>query len=200
MKALRILSALMVLVQLAACSTLSVQSDYDPDYDFSRLKTWSWVPNAQPSQDVRINNDLMRRRIERAIEQVLAARGYRRIDKGTPDFQVNWFGAIDRKIRYETINHFYGGIGYGPYYGAYWPAYSHTYPVEYEQGTLIIDVLDGKTHKLVWRGTGSDYVTEHKDPAELDKGIREAVEKILANFPPRREKKTVDQQPEPASR
>jgi len=181
----RLLLPLLILL-LAGCSTLSVQTDYDPEYDFTRLKTWTWVKGRKPSDDVRINNDLMRKRIERAISAVLAARGYRYAEKGPADFQVNWFGAIDRKIRYETISHFYGTLGYGPYYGGYWPAYTQTYPVEYEEGTLIIDILDGKTHKLVWRGVGSDYVTEHKNPAELDKGIREAVEKILAGFPPGR--------------
>ena len=69
-------------------------------------------------------------------------------------------------------------------YGGYWPGYSQTYNVEYQEGTLIIDILDAKSHELVWRGTGQDYVEEQQSPEEITEGINQAVTGIMSDFPP----------------
>jgi hypothetical protein len=97
---------------------------------------------------------------------------------------VNWFGGIDNKIRQESINYYYGSMWHGYPYGGYWPGYTQTYNVEYQEGTLIIDILDAKSHELIWRGTGQDYVEEQQTPEQITEGINQAVEGIMADFPP----------------
>lgn len=178
---------LVVLVLFGGCSTLTVKTDYNPEYDFTDLKTYAWLEGDKPSDDIRINNSLVINRVVTAVDKELKAKGYQLVDKDQADFYVNWFGGIENKIRQETINTYYGGMGYGYGgwgYGGYRPAHSRTYNVEYQEGILIIDIVDNKDKQLVWRGTGQDYVEEKGTPEKMTAGINQAVTQILSDFPP----------------
>ena len=52
---------------------------------------------------------------------------------------------------------------------------------QYEEGTLIIDVLDGQNRQLMWRGADSRRLGR---AAPQQEEIRKSVEQILAEFPP----------------
>jgi Domain of unknown function (DUF4136) len=53
----------------------------------------------------------------------------------------------------------------------------------YKVGTLVLDMYDTKTNKLMWRGTAVDTVSSkpEKNEKKLEKGLR----KCLRNFHPR---------------
>jgi hypothetical protein len=89
----------------------------------------------------------------------------------------------------STTNYYgYGGV-YRPYYYSGFGGYNTTnYNIDhYKDGSLIIDIIDASTEKLVWQGTGNKEIDGPvKDP---DKRIPEAVGMIMANFPPGAEKK-----------
>ncbi len=171
----------------SSCSTLSVKTDYNPAYDFSTLKNYTWLDNNKAhGTDARVNNDLVVDRVCKAVEQTLAARGYVKTDAASADFIVSWFGAIDKKLQVNTIDHFYSPYGYGSLYrDPFWSGSVRTTTAyEYEEGTLIIDILDPVQHKLIWRGTGKDQIYSNKNPEEISKGINEAVAAIMKYFPP----------------
>jgi len=171
---------------LASCATLQVSVDYNPDFDFGTITTYAWLPREMPpGTDVRINNALLNDRVVAAVDARLDAKGYRKVDSGTPDVYVTWLGAIDRKLRVDTINDYYGSYWHGSY-GCCWGDASRTYVSEYEEGTLIIDILSAADHKLVWRGTGSDYIRATKSPEETTRNINAAIDGILKEFPPGR--------------
>ncbi len=175
------------LLLLAGCSTLTVQTDYETTYDFSALNTYAWLEDEAPSNDIRINNSLIINRVVNAVNTSLQSKGYVLVDKDKADFYVNWFGGIKDKIRQETINSYYGYLGYdsgGRGYRGYWPGYIRTYTYEYQQGTLIIDIADSKSKQLVWRGTGLEYLEEKETPEEITQGINQIVTEILSSFPP----------------
>ena len=76
MNRLRALAPLLVLA-LLGCATGSVQSDWDPEADFSTLKTYAWFPRTRPAApDPRLNSTLLDARIQQAVEAELAAKGY----------------------------------------------------------------------------------------------------------------------------
>ncbi len=171
----------------SGCSTISVTTDHNPNFNFSALKSYAWLDNGEvPSSDARVNNDLVIDRVRKAVEQTLAARGYVKTDGGSADFMVSWLGGIDKKIKVQTIDHFYTPYGYGALYrDPYWGGTMRsTTAYEYEVGTLIIDILDPAQHKLIWRGTGKDLIGDEKSPDEVEKGINEAVTAIMKDFPP----------------
>ncbi|MFQ5642315.1 MAG: DUF4136 domain-containing protein [Thiogranum sp.] len=176
-----------LLLLLTACTTLTVRTDYETGYDFSTLQTYAWLEGKPPSNDIRINNSLIINRVVNAVNNSLQAKGYKLVDKDEADFYVNWLGGIEDKIRIETIDTYYGYLGYGSDswgYRGYWPGYIRTYTYEYQQGTLIIDIADGRSKQLIWRGTGQDYLEEKENPEEITAAINHTVSEILAAFPP----------------
>lgn len=170
-----------------SCSTLSVNTDFNPTYDFTKLKTYAWLDNGQvPSSDARINNDLIVERVRAAVERTLAAKGYVKTESASADFKVSWLGAIDKKLQMESIDHFYSPYGYGalardPFRSG---GVRSSTVREYEEGTLIVDILDPAQHTLIWRGTGMDRLGGKDDPEAVTQGINSAIAAILADFPP----------------
>jgi hypothetical protein len=121
------------------------------------------------------------------VNQELQTRGYRLVDEN-PDFKVGWHGAIDQKLDVGTMDSYYGygwGSWYSPYYGGGAP---HTYVREYEEGTLILDVVDAASNKLVWRGTAQAELSSNSSAEKRQERLNEAVSKILEDFPPKAEK------------
>ena len=57
----------------------------------------------------------------------------------------------------------------------------------YKVGTLVVDLFDAKTKKLLWRGSSSDTLSNNSDKniKNLDKGV----EKMFQKFPPNAPKK-----------
>ena len=176
-----------LLVICGACSTLSVNTDFNPAYDFTNLKTYAWLDRGEkPGTDARINNDLIVDRVHAAVERILAAKGYVKTEAATADFMVSWFGAINKKLQLDSIDHFYSPYGYGalardPYWGR---GMRITTAREYEEGTLVIDILDPNQHKLIWRGAGTDRIGTNKDQEVITKGINDAIAAIMDDFPP----------------
>jgi len=55
---------------------------------------------------------------------------------------------------------------------------------EYEEGTLVLDVVNGSEKDLIWRGTAKKTVDQNATPDKITKTINEAVKKLLKGFPP----------------
>jgi hypothetical protein len=60
---------------------------------------------------------------------------------------------------------------------------------QYQQGTLIIDIIDMSDQKLVWRGTGSGVMSDSPSVEERTQNVNNAVNQILAQFPPEKSEK-----------
>ena len=59
-----------------------------------------------------------------------------------------------------------------------------TFVTQYEEGTILVDVVDTKTNTLVWRGSGKKAIDENANSAKREANINKAIQKILAEFPP----------------
>ena len=184
MSALRSMLVLLGLSAMAlACSGIKVNSDYDPSADFSQMRTWSWLPDAGKSGDPRLDNALIDSRIRTAVKSELDAKGYTLATSGTPDFQVAYHVSIEGKLDVDTVYHGGGGYGRAGRYGGGW-GYAETRVREYDEGTLLIDVLQSGSGALLWRGSGVATVREESTPEKRTKRINAAVKKILERFPP----------------
>jgi hypothetical protein len=176
---------------LAGCSTMEINYDYDPKASFAGLKTYAWLDEPQKmTGDPRIDdNTILRDRIHTAVDAGLAARGFRKASKD-PDFLVAYHVSLDRRQSVQTLNSYYGyspgwGYGYGASYRpGYWGGAPETYVYEYEEGTLILDVVDPKTKELMWRGSAQDEVNFKSTPEKDQTQLNEAVQGMLEHFPP----------------
>lgn len=173
---------------VAGCSTMQVTTDHNPDVDFSRLKTYRWVePPTAPPPDPRIRNDLLEKRVHAIVDELLQAKGYRRVEEGAADFLVSWYATLDQKLDVQVVNNYYGyapGWGWRGRYYPYGGMGQETYISQYDEGTLILDMMDAGSHELIWRGYAVDRVNLTARPETKDKQLREALEKMLADFPP----------------
>ena len=196
----RCITRLLFVIGFAAvatgCASIQVDSDWDPEFDFTRVSTWNYGPDPMKPQGTPILDDdgLLDKRVRKAIEKVLPGRGLTRDETG-PDLKVSFFLVVEDKVDVTTINNSYGyGPGWGTRYGyhggwGYGPGGfgSQTVVDQYKQGTLIIDISveHGEGPKLVWRGSGSARLSDkQRTPQESEARALEAVTKIFENYPP----------------
>ena len=53
----------------------------------------------------------------------------------------------------------------------------------YTAGTLVVDLFDSRTRKLIWRGKATDILPE--DPKKTTKKLTKDIEKLFKKFPPK---------------
>ncbi|HVG64299.1 MAG TPA: DUF4136 domain-containing protein [Hyalangium sp.] len=186
----RILRSLVPLLTLTlvACAGIETSTNYDPNAvgTLSQYRTYAWLPEPKGA-DMRVYNDIVEARVKQAVDQEMQARGYRLVDQN-PDFKLGWHGAIDQKLDVGTMDTYYG-YGWGPWYSPYYAGtVPHTYVREYEEGTLILDVVDAASNKLVWRGTAQAELSADASAEDRQRKLHDAVNKILEDFPPKPEK------------
>ena len=70
------------------------------------------------------------------------------------------------------------------YHGYGWMRGPHVYVDEYDEGTLILDIVDASSRAIIWRGMAIDRVDFLASPEDKKETIREAVGKMLELFPP----------------
>ncbi len=161
---------------LTACSSISVNYDYDTESNFSQFKTYKWLRNKKLKTDNKLNS-IGYKRIRKAVNSELKLKGFEIKNKGNADFFVIAYADVRDKINITDF-----GYGYGSYWGG---RGGNIFVNRYKQGTLVIDIVDSKTKQLVWRGIGSKAVGRDYSPKEKTQMVREVVNKILENFPPK---------------
>jgi hypothetical protein len=185
---LRVLG-LFVLV-LTGCTALRVSTDYDPDTDFSGLRSYDWLPAPViKTGDPEVTyNSLIESRIRSSVNEILQARGYR-LSTESPDFLLAYHVNIDNKESVTYINDLYGyDPGWG-YRGGWVFPRTEVMVTEYKQGTLVLDIVRAGNRQLIWRGVASDDVYADDTPADKQEKIRAAVKEMLSQFPPQTKQK-----------
>jgi hypothetical protein len=177
-----------LLLLLSACQTPRLERDFDPNRDFAAYRSWSWQEPAvqfKPN-DPRINSDLTSQRIRSAVSEQLDQRGLRAAAANTPgDLKVQMWMIVDN--RQQQVSTQVGGWS-DPWGGGFWggPSYVETRTLDYQVGTLQIDMLDGKDGKLVWRGSAEQVLRSRQpSPGEREASIRATVAEVLSQYPPR---------------
>jgi hypothetical protein len=170
---------------LTGCgSSVQYNSDYDPTADFSNIRTYQWAQRTPTGDDdPRVYNDITMRKIKYAVNQALQAKGMQLVN-ANPDVLVAWHGAINGKMSLQTVSTNYG-YGYGWYgYGGMGMGSSTTYVNEWDEGTLLVDIIDGRKEELIWRGSAQAELRDNQDPQEGQDRLNDIVARILADFPP----------------
>lgn len=145
---------------LTGCSAMRVSSHIERGVDFTRYRTFDWgTPDALPAGDPRLDKDrYFEDRMEGAIEKLMAARGYGRVAPGgSPDVRIHYHAVVDRRLDVNEADRRDGFCR---------PDGCTPGIVDYQQGTLIVDMIDARTNRLVWRGwaqEGIDGVLGNRD-------------------------------------
>lgn len=180
-----------VLMLLQACAnTIESSVDYNPKTDFSSLRTFAWLPEqtrgvSSEAASYRFVDSTVRS----AVDRNLRARGFTPASEGKPDFYVNYYVWAETKLTDDP----YAGLRnwshrVGTFDTARYPGYEYERslnPREYEEGTLVVTVLDPESEREIWRGTAKDLVKQSDIERKTGDKIDRAVNKILKDFPPK---------------
>ena len=173
MKISNLILVMALLIGLASCSPISVKTDYDREADFANYKTYRWL-RTREGKPMTAKNPLMAKRMRRAIEGELSAKGYHLVEDEKPDFLVAFYSGVRNKVDVTTYGYRYGRWGR-------WRGTAVAVD-RYKEGTLIIDIIDSNEKELVWRGWASGTV---ENPNKAQETINKAVAKLLSKFPPK---------------
>ena len=162
---------------LTGCATMNVSSHVLKGADFTQYRTFEWGPaDALPTGDPRLDRDpFLQDHVQGAIEKGLAGRGFARVSVGTADLLIHYHANISPRIDINRLDR-ERGYCYDDACGVR--------TVEKEAGTLVLDVIDARTNRLVWRGWAQDSfdgVINNQD--RLADKVEESVRRILEQMP-----------------
>lgn len=170
---------------LSACSLIKVQTDFDGEANFARYQTFQFQPGTIVGAFGLIDRDntLFEDRVRKAVTAQLSAKGLRPVSHDG-DLLVTYVAGAQRRTEVESFPApiayccwgWWGGWGPG-----WWaPGWNDWWVRTYTEGTLIVDLIDASTKRLVWRAYTSGEMTKPGDPAL----VNEAMAKAFQDFPP----------------
>ena len=174
MKILKLLF-LLCLVILTSCSSVKVVTDYDTKVDFTSYKTFAFYKKGIDKASV---SDLDKKRIMRAVEAELVAKGFSK--SVNPDILVSIFTKSREQVNVSDNNI---GIGWGWGYNPWFYGRTNININQYTEGTLFIDFIDKNTNELIWQGIGSGAM-KMSNIEKKEERINEFVYKIISTYPP----------------
>jgi len=191
---LRNLAPLSLLMLLAACATTPPAPvvDFKPGYDFGAVRKIAFYDQSglvTGNHPVPIS-DMTRDRIDSALEQALRAKGFEileRKDAGQAQLLISWTLITDDKTEVRTYETPGFGVGFGRYnrysmYNCWGCAQTEVSVRNYTEGTFIVDMIDPKLQRSVWRGSIQSRLKSQ--PQNDQDTYNAAANNIFASFPP----------------
>ena len=162
---------------LAAGPLLAVEVvvEYDRQTDFSKYKTYTWrqkPDTGKPEMDARVLE---------ALDGQLKEKGWTRIEQGEADAVLAAHAIIKEDQQIDTA---YSGWGSGWNWSGPGPlaGVATTVRTDLRVGTLVLDVFDAGSKKLVWRGTAKDTLAPDQETNR--RKLQQAVTRLFKGFPP----------------
>lgn len=174
------LTALMVALAAAAsaCATTMTASSYvERGLSFTQYRTYDWgPPDALPTGDPRLDKDpFFQDHLEGAVEKAMATKGLERPANAPPDLLIHYHASITHRLDVNRLDRQYGYCS---------RAGCEPGTTQYEAGTLVLDVVDTRTNRVIWRGWAQDTVEDTlTDRDRMARQINEAVTRMMVTFP-----------------
>ena len=166
----------MLTAAVAGCATMTVSSHIERNVNFAEYVTYDWgPPDNLPVGDPRLdNNPFFKDYVHGRDRKKAGGQGFRAASSGEPDLLVHYHASVNQKVDVSEADRPYGYC------------YDNCEPrvVEFEQGTLVIDIVDRRTSKVVWRGWAQDTMNGVIDNQDrLEKQVDEGVTKMMMLLP-----------------
>jgi uncharacterized protein DUF4136 len=178
MQPLRCATVIVAACLLSGCATMRVSSHTERGLAWSQYRTFEWGPaDSLPPSDPRFEKDpYFRDRIEGEVEKQMAAKGFARsAASATPDLLIHYHAAITERINVNEIDRQHG-----------YCATADCGPggTDYQAGTLVVDVVDARTKRLIWRGWAQDSVDGVLGSRDrVRHTVEEGVSRMFSTFP-----------------
>ena len=159
---LRLRPLLALLPLLAACTGIEVRSQHEPGTDFAALTTYAWAPAIAANE----REDLVLEIVRPKVDALLAARGLTKVERDQASLVVEEHVVVEKVTRTND------------------PYYAFDLYTEYERGTLLVDLMDPATSKVLWRGSATAEIDGEATEEQRRERVEGAVERMFEGFPP----------------
>ena len=178
MRSVHVFWILCLLCVLLSCSRkMRTSSDYDPMVNFAAYTSYAWLEPSTPRQ-LNTYQALVEQWIRDHVERLLTSKGLQKVTIDKASLQLIYTTSYSDKqdVYRDSRTYFYR------HYGTLRSrTVESVYVRKYEEGILSIGMIDPTSERLVWYGGAAAEIDSPKDDKEK---IKEAVGKILAQFPP----------------
>lgn len=152
---------------LAACSSYKYYAVSNKPLSEQNYKTYAWIPDGTAKGSKIYNNDVAADRIVESADHELTKRGLT-LDNKNPDLLIRYTAGVNKETKSYSEPVYYNEparlsprIGY--YKGRAFHYYDYYNPmpiyvgdrernITVKAGSLMIDLIDRKTSKVIWRG------------------------------------------------
>ncbi len=166
---------LVSLATVTACAAMSVNAYFDPQSDYASYRTYRWEPaESPPTGDPRLDaSPFFDSRIRSSVERELATKGLQQVASDSADLLVHYHVSIRDKVEVFSVDREYG-YEFGPEDQVH----------EYEEGTLVLDIVDARSARVIWRGwVQTDVEGVVGNPQKMEQRIEKAVRLMLERLP-----------------
>jgi len=172
------LMILPIVLLMGACSTTyTPNTDQSSSYDFSTVKTFSVIGDDHNNNS--LISDINRERIDIAVTTALIQQGKQEDNIKSADVLISYFIVTKDKIKVNSnFNGSYNRFGYYGMGGG-----SHINVRNYVEGTLVIDVIDNQSQKIVWRSSLTKTLKHYENNQERDEAVTKAVNSMMSQLP-----------------
>lgn len=154
-----------------------VEVDYDPSFDFSRLRTFAWDPAIPaPPTFSHVDANQVDSQVRQAVEKRLRERGFHQVVT-KPNFLVSY------QVFGKRAEEGSPAVKPPPSEQSWQPSFQDLKGADGRgEGVLILSALDPETRRIVWQARGADVI---QGPKKLAKQIDSGVQKMISKFPRR---------------
>ncbi|WP_394772576.1 DUF4136 domain-containing protein [Mucilaginibacter sp.] len=203
-----------IIIMLAGCSSIYnvVSSDYDRSADFTKYKTFAWLPDKADTANTSYNNEIIRNNIRNYFGQCVSDRGYS-FDAENPDVLMQLVITNAKKERTVTTypsstlsafpypyyyspyyygSHYYSPYRFGYYYNYYrsynyYPPFGNAYPGH--PATQKQEYVNGSITLIFIDRKTKKLVWRGTaegdiyDPSNINQDLHPAIHRILGEYP-----------------
>ncbi len=175
---------------LSACSNYNYYAvsnkKLSPSY-----KSFAWLPEGKSRATKLYDNDVATEKIVEATSSALQSRGFQ-LDNKNPDILIKYTAGVTTSTReynepvyYNAPTRIVPRVGYARGRAFYYYSYVNPFPVHVgselrqvrvKEGSVMIDLIDRKSGKVIWRGWAEGEVN---NPEKAINDIPKVVDNIF---------------------
>jgi hypothetical protein len=173
-------------VGLAACTTLSVTTDANPNLSVASCHTYSFANEHLANSDhpAAYGNPLNAQRLREAVAVNLAAKGIQPADPATAQCVVGY--AIGSRQVFNDYYAGWGGWGYGGFGGRrggrFYGGLGWDGPYVDDETRIAVDIFDARSRTPIWHASVGQNVSNLTGP-NAEAKISQGTAAIFAKFP-----------------
>jgi hypothetical protein len=171
-----------LLLLMALPASAKIATDFDPNLDFSKFKTFAFIGGVEQLVRMQLNPEQLNNQIHRAVTRELTSKGCLEVTpEENPDLVVRYFVESQKGVNVSTNTNW--GV-YGPYYGYHWGFIYYSMETSTTHlGTLGIELIDAHSRDLTWRMFARVKII-HTEPDKIWKTADDNIKNAFKRYPP----------------